>query len=472
MKTNQKILILEKKLNQVELVLAEAVKMLDVQTKRIICLEKENKELKELLSKTNGKVPQKDSTNSNLPPSKDKFRPDRRRSLREKSDKKTGGQKGHKGSTLEFSKHPDQIIPIHIKHCKKCGNRLLHKNAILKASRQQIDIPPIIPIVKQFDVYSNTCDCGCTNDAQFPYGIKASVQYGPRVRSFINYFSVRQFIPYQRMQELFRDCFELHISQGTIFNTLERTVKNTTGIFETIKAYLEQSSWVGSDETGIYVNGKNWYNWVWQNKKATYIQATPTKRKDHIREFFYHGFPNAILSSDQYAAQLSTPAKGHQICYPHLYRRLVYLQQAESSNWLQQIKNVLRRAEKLKKKNPQRKRFDPSAKKLEQQLNQLLLVNIDPQKEKETFIFQKSLRKHRHAIFTFLYHEEVPPDNNSSEQAIRNAKVKMKISGFFKSQQNTYAQIRSIIDTLIKNDKPILNTLHDIENGKNIILGL
>ena len=105
-------------------------------------------------------------------------------------------------------------------------------------------------------------------------------------------------------------------------------------------------------------------------------------------------------------------------------------------------------------------------------MNQLLLLPLDQEKQKESFIFQKSLIKHRHAIFTFLYFEEVPADNNSSEQAIRNAKVKMKISGFFKSQQNTYAQIRSIIDTLIKNDKPILNTLHSIENGKNIILGL
>lgn len=472
METAKKISELLAELNQVKLVLSEAVKMLDVQAQRISFLEKENKGLKELLSKTKGNVPQKDSSNSNLPPSKDKFRPDRRRSLREKSNRKTGGQDGHKGSTLEFNPHPDQVIPIHIKHCKKCGSRLLQNRAILKASRQQIDLPPIIPFVKQFDIYSNTCNCGCENHAQFPYGINAPVQYGPRIRSFINYFSVRQFIPYQRIQELFKDCFSLPISQGTVYNTLERTAKKTDGIFETIKAYLQQSTWIGSDETGIYVNGKNWFNWVWQNKKATYIKATPTKRKDHIREFFYHGFPKAILSSDQYAAQLSTPAKGHQICYPHLYRRLVYLQQVEPSQWLMDVKLILRKAEKLKKKNPQRKRSNPSAKKLENQLNQLLFVEINQQSQKETFTFQKSLIKHRHAIFTFLYFKEVPPDNNSSEQAIRNAKVKMKISGFFKSQQNTYAQIRSIIDTLIKNDKLILSTFQNIEMGKNISLGL
>lgn len=66
---------------------------------------------------------------------------------------------------------------------------------------------------------------------------------------------------------------------------------------------------------------------------------------------------------------------------------------------------------------------------------------------------------------TFLYHHNVSPDNNSSEQAIRNAKVKIKISGGFKSLQHSYAILRSVIDNAIKNKKNVLNILADIENG-------
>jgi hypothetical protein len=43
------------------------------------------------------------------------------------------------------------------------------------------------------------------------------------------------------------------------------------------------------------------------------------------------------------------------------------------------------------------------------------------------------LIKYRPHIITFLYHLEVPPDNNGSERVIRNVKVKQKISGQFKS---------------------------------------
>jgi len=44
----------------------------------------------------------------------------------------------------------------------------------------------------------------------------------------------------------------------------------------------------------------------------------------------------------------------------------------------------------------------------------------------------------------------------------------MKISGGFKSLQQAYAVMRSIIDTAIKNDKNILNTITLIESNKNV----
>jgi transposase len=55
----------------------------------------------------------------------------------------------------------------------------------------------------------------------------------------------------------------------------------------------------------------------------------------------------------------------------------------------------------------------------------------------------------------------VPPDNNGSERAVRNVKVKQKISGQFKlgkTAQN-FAQIRSVIDTTIKNGLNVLDTM-------------
>ena len=55
----------------------------------------------------------------------------------------------------------------------------------------------------------------------------------------------------------------------------------------------------------------------------------------------------------------------------------------------------------------------------------------------------------------------MPADNNASERAIRNIKVKQKISGQFKIEQTAqnFAQIRSVIDTIIKNELHVLDGL-------------
>ena len=50
----------------------------------------------------------KNSTNSHKPPSSDGLRKPKTKSLREKTNRKTGGQLGHKGHTLHHVSHPDQ----------------------------------------------------------------------------------------------------------------------------------------------------------------------------------------------------------------------------------------------------------------------------------------------------------------------------------------------------------------------------
>ena len=86
--------------------------------------------------------------------------------------------------------------------------------------------------------------------------------------------------------------------------------------------------------------------------------------------------------------------------------------------------------------------------------------------------FIKRLIKHRQSIFTFLTHPDVTPDNNASERAIRNVKIKTKVSGQFRNDQgkgaDRYAKIRSVIDTTIKNGQDVYTALLNLAMG-NII---
>ncbi|VAW13169.1 hypothetical protein MNBD_BACTEROID03-2705, partial [hydrothermal vent metagenome] len=67
----------------------------------------------------------------------------------------------------------------------------------------------------------------------------------------------------------------------------------------------------------------------------------------------------------------------------------------------------------------------------------------------------------RENLFPFLFVKDVPSDNNASERAIRNLKVKQKISGQFKTEKaaQNFAIIRSVIDTTIKNGMNVLEAM-------------
>jgi len=68
---------------------------------------------------------------------------------------------------------------------------------------------------------------------------------------------------------------------------------------------------------------------------------------------------------------------------------------------------------------------------------------------------QKSLIKHQGDLFTFLERKDVPPDNNASERTIRPIKVKMKVSGMFKTPYggDAFSTLYSIANTAIKNNQ-------------------
>ena len=78
------------------------------------------------------------SQNSSLPPSTDGFK--KTKSLRQPSNKKTGGQVGHQGSTLKMVKDPDHVVTHHQQTCQGCGCRLEDVKPEKTMKRQVFDL--------------------------------------------------------------------------------------------------------------------------------------------------------------------------------------------------------------------------------------------------------------------------------------------------------------------------------------------
>ena len=133
---------------------------------------------------------------------------------------------------------------------------------------------------------------------------------------------------------------------------------------------------------------------------------------------------------------------------------------------LPNLKNYLSKTLKLRhvafQRNKAFQKKETQTQELEQELNHLLAITISKNTASKTHTFQKSMIKHRNYLFPCLYDLDVPPDNNASERAIRNVKVKQKISGQFKSGQHTFCVLRSIIDTLRKRELDVFFFLKQI----------
>ena len=411
----------------------------------------------------------KDSNNSSLPPSKDENRPPRTSSLREKSGRKAGGQPGHEGKTLEMTETPDEIIEHRACFCPECGKDVSVLPFELFGKRQVIDIPTIKQVVTEHRVYRCKCTCGKMVESDFPVGVDSPVKYGGKIETLVGYLSVRQYLPFKRLQEMMNDIFTVQVSEGGLHWLLNRLALKGVDAYEMIRQNVLHSSVIGTDETGIKINGEKHWFWTWQTKRATYIAASTNRGTTTINENVSGISREAVLVHDCWKAHFQTPVKEHQLCTAHLERETKYLEERYKAAWPVRFRAMLREAHELKKQFAPADYYYPNHPRdlLEKELDNLLAEPLDP-KHKEIITFQKRITKYRDHVFTFLYHSDVPPDNNGSERAIRNAKVKQKISGQFKilSAAENFAILRSIIDTAIKNNQNVLQALNVIADYK------
>ena len=424
-------------------------------------LVKENTELKNRIIELEHK---KTSGNSSKPPSSDISRPHRNVSLRDKSTKKSGGQKGHKGKTLKMVETPDEVIYHIPQYCTVCGTSLSGQKEQFKERRQVIDIPPIMPVITEHRTYSIQCNCGHCTQGVFPEEVKNHVNYGNRITSLIAYLISYQYISWNRIASFFEQVFQVSLSEGTIGNKLKSFTHKCEPIYNEIKRRVQTGNCVGADETSCKVNGKKHWIWTWQTRHLTYIVNSVTRGYQTVVDNFEQGFPQSILVHDCLSAQLKTPAKDHQICIAHLLRELKYSIEKRNSIWAYKFYQILAKALKVKHRYGQ-KGYEKQVNQIIHNVNILLEWPINTE-DKKLKAFRKRMIKHQKYLFPFLYYEYVPPDNNASERAIRNVKVKQKVSGFFKTSKGAdqFVMIRSVIDTCLKNNGNVFDALCIIPN--------
>ena len=361
--------------------------------------------------------------------------------------------------------NPDQTINYVPSFCCECGNDLQGVCEEFIGKRQVVDIPVIKPQYVEHRIYQRKCNCGHSNCASYPQNVNASISYGANTESLVGYLYSRQYIPFERMREFFNDAFTLPISEGGIHELLKRLANKAIPAYNMIKEKVETSKVVGADETGTKINGKKSWFWTWQNDKLTYIAPSENRGFATIENNFENGFKNAVLLHDCWRSHFQTPALNHQLCIAHLLRELNYFIEVHKNPWAIKFRQLLLDSLEVKQKMKHDDYYKSHQPKIdiEARLDKLLQENVD-ENVAELVTFHKRIQKYKGYLFNYLKYPDVPADNNGSERAIRNVKVKQKISGQFKSFAGAmnFAILRSITDTAIKNGQNILAALFTI----------
>jgi len=416
--------------------------------------DKTIRDLKQRLSKY--EEPPKDSQNSSIPPTQDTIKNQIVRhtsSLRKKSGRHTGGQPGHEGHFLETVESPDFTVPHCPGHvCECCGESLDGVEAEVIGTSQVVDIPPVRPVTTEHVLYGKRCTCGHMNRCKSADKYTSRISYGRMVRALVAYLGHVQYVPFKRLCGILHDVFGLDISEGTVQNILRRMGMNSESAYREIRDRIEEAEVAGGDETGMYAGGEHNWGWTFQTRFLTYLFRDKSRGKAATRKHFPNDLPNTTLVTDRHGTYFKLNVKAHQVCIAHLLRNIQYLTQLDAGqDWSTRLTSLLQEAIHLRKTETWSK-VRASAAGFYKRLDRLLSESLDGM-HKDFGALKKGLLKCRDFVFTFLTDQSVPYDNNASERAVRNIKVKQKVSGCFRTGAGAdiYLKLQSLTDTARKN---------------------
>ena len=401
--------------------------------------------------------PEKNSSNSSVPPSQESIAARelrRTKSLRKPSGKPSGGQPGHKGNTLLSVSTPDRIIKHEPAYCKCCG-RPLDGIAYRKIRKTQIvDIKFVVETTEE-QYYEKVCQCGCVNNSDAP---NCRIKYGDNIRALVSYLNVVQCISFKRIAELISDLCGQRISEGTVQNILKGNSAKSDKTYDEIRKRIECAPVVGADETSAAVGKQLHWNWIFQTDALTYVYQLKSRGQEAVDSKFPNGLPHSTLVTDRKQTYFKMNVKNHQVCLAHLLRNAEYLNELDAKqDWSRRFIHLLAHAIDLRRNKTITQR---KIKVLKTKMKNLLgesLSHLDDEFER----FKKGILKVKDYLFTFLSNPLVPYDNNASERGVRKIKIKQKVSGCFRTDSGAddFAKLHSIVETAMKNGNSKFNAI-------------
>ncbi len=365
--------------------------------------------------------------------------------LSDKRRKKLKGRKaGHPGVRRPAPDRVDRTEAHRADCCPDCGGHL--KRCAETRERLIEDLPASTRIeVVRHIIHRDWCS-NCRKmvepviDAALP---RATVGNGMLVLCAWLHFALGNTI--SQILAVFNYHLQFKMSGGGLVQMWHRLATILEAWYDEILADIQKVGALFADETGWRMDGKTHWLWCFTSATATIFTIEQSRAGPVVLAFIKEWFDGVLVSDFWYAYHVLDCAK--QKCLVHLLRELERVKKYKNcdSDWPRfgkSLKRLLRDAIRLSKRQAD---LEPAIYQrrcalIEKRL-QAILDHAWSHPDAKRLI--KRLKRHQAELFTFLYHPEVPFDNNFGERSIRGAVIMRKNS--YNNRSPRGARIQSIL---------------------------
>jgi len=373
--------------------------------------------------------------------------------------KKPGRRKGHKADLrpLPTPEQIDRVIEVPLDKCPMCDVYLYDQDQVVQ---YQTDLPPIVPIITQFNIETGYCPC-CRQYWQGRHPDQTSDAIGatgntlgPVVLTMAAEMKHRLGVSYRKICDFLGTYCQLKVCPGAFIRAEQRLADLAKPTCDLLIEALRQSHVVHADETGWRVGRQNAWLWVFSSKLATvYVIRTGKGARGHQvpHDILGPDFDGYLVVDGLKTYDVLEVAKGR--CNGHLLRRCKKLLETVSTKEQQHIKalsDLLKEAIELARRRDEHTAEDYAAKiqGIEDRLDDWLdAIAARRSNSAELDRLDAHIRAHRGEWLTFLHDAEVPPTNNHAEQMLRPAVITRKVGGCNKNLLG--ALVHSILSSLM-----------------------
>ncbi|NCO52295.1 MAG: IS66 family transposase [Deltaproteobacteria bacterium] len=414
------------------------------------------------------------SKNSSKPPSAD---PNRTKTPRVKNGRKPGGQPGHAGTTLAPVSDPDEINIIPIDRTTIPPGQ--YRDAGYE-SRQVIDLD-IGRFVTEWQAQVLEDSQGKRYVASFPEGVTRPVQYGIGVKVNSVYMSQHQLIPYNRVEDHFREQLQIPVSNGSIGNFNKEAYDRLEPFDQWLGKQLALSPLIHVDETSINIGGVLRWLHNASNDKYTCFYPHPKRGSEAMDEMGILPAFRGIMCHDHWKPYYKYGAT-HSLCNAHHLRELERAKEQDGQQWACQMSALLKEINVATQKaggrlaltasEHYRQRYRDLLHEAEKECPAPDETNRKGRRGKiprsKSRNLLERLRDFESDVLRFMDDENVPFSNNQAENDLRMTKVQQKISGCFRSMEGAkiFCRIRSYLSTCRKHGVTATEALRLLFEGK------